>query len=158
MPGRSGFFPRPLRERGAKEGAMYQRVARMQRSGIREHGFKDKPGLWRPPTKAPDFTLFHPGYSLGTCSKSVARGPRRGEEQRKNRSVQVVHEDFEQRMSPDQGLAARLVVSHTDSAMFGMPRIPIRFVAHPLHSRAMAAVRFARLGRGCLPRHPRKSA
>jgi len=42
--------------------------------------------------------------------------------------------------------------------MFGTPRIPIRFVAHPRHSRAMAAVRFARLGRGCAPRHPRKPA
>ena len=50
-------------------------------------------------------TKHFPIKMLRTCLRSVARGRKLGEEQRRNRSLRVVNEDFEQHMSLDHGLA-----------------------------------------------------
>ena len=44
---------------------------------------------------------------IKTCLRSVARGRQRGEAQRRNRSLQIVNEDFEPCIRPDHGLAVR---------------------------------------------------
>ena len=51
-----------------------------------------------------------------------------------------------------------LAVSHADSAMFGTPCIPARFVAHPRHSYGYGCGSLRATGRGCAPRHPREPA